>query len=144
DSAGTPSLSVFVNDLKPVKAGKTRLEVRHVAAAPDLDVWVDGKPTLTQLGTGKERTKVLSAGKHPILVTEAQQTAGLIGPDSVSLKEGTARILYVTGSLAEKTLDLMSQTLTGLQSGAGVLSGDGGLAAAPGFPTWAAALMVLG
>jgi hypothetical protein len=144
DDQGAPSLSVFENDMTSVKAGKTRLEVRHVAAAPELDVWVDGKRTLTELGTGDAETKVLAAGKHPILVTESQQTAGLIGPDPINLKEGTARILYVTGSLAENTLDLMSQTLTGLQSGTGVLSGDGGLAATSRFPAWAMALMVLG
>jgi len=144
DSQGTPSLSVFQNDLAPVKAGMTRLEVRHVAAAPELDVWVDGKRTLTEIQTEKAATKVLSAGEHPVLVTESRQTAGLIGPEGVNLKEGTARILYVTGSLDEKTLDLMSQTLTGLQSGPGVLSGNGGFAATRGFPAWAAALMVLG
>lgn len=144
DAQGTPSLTVFENDLTPVKAGRTRLEVRHVAAASDLDVWVDGEPTLTALGAGKAKTKMLPAGDHPILVTQAQQTDGLIGPDGMNLKEGTARILYVTGSLDEGTLDLMSQTLAGLQSGPGVFSGDGGLAAPPGFPVWVAALMVVG
>jgi hypothetical protein len=144
DSQGAPALSVFENSLTPVKAGRTRLEVRHVAAAPDLDVWVDGKRTLTALGTGDAKTKMLTAGQHPILVTEADQSDGLIGPDGMNLKEGTARILYVTGSVGEGTLDLMSQTLSGLQSGTRVFSGDGGLAVPPGFPAWAAALMAAG
>ena len=144
DVQGVPALSVFKNNMSPVKAGMTRLEMRHVAAAPDLDVMVDGAQTFTALGAGKAETKVLAAGERSILVTQVQQTAGLIGPDAVNLKEGTARILYVTGSLDEQTLDLMSQTLTDLQSGTGVLTGDGGLAARPGFPAWAAALMVVG
>jgi hypothetical protein len=144
DSEGSPALSVFENDLRPVKPGRTRLEVRHCAAAPDLDVWVDGKRTLTALATGESKTKMLTAGEHPILVTEAQQSDGLIGPDGVNLREGTARILYVTGSVEQGTMDLMSQTLTGLQSGTRVFSGDGGLAAPPGFPAWAAALMAAG
>jgi hypothetical protein len=141
---GTPSLSVFQNSLSPVKAGMTRLELRHVAAAPDLDLSVDARRTLTELGSGAAETKVLAAGVHAILVTEAGQTAALIGPEKISLNEGTARILYVTGSLGEGTLDLMSQTLAGLQSGTDVLTGDGGLAAEPGLPAWGAALMVMG
>jgi hypothetical protein len=144
NSEGVPALSVFQNDVRPVKAGMTRLEVRHVAAASDLDVSVDQKATLTGLGTGKAGTKVLPAGRHDITVTEAQQSASLIGPETINLKEGTARILYVTGSLDEGTLDLMSQTLTGLQSRTSVFTGDGGLAAEPRFPLWATALMIIG
>jgi hypothetical protein len=143
DNQGSPSLSVFVNDLTPVKAGRSRLVVRQVAAAPDLDVSVDGQRRFTGLKLGASETATLAAGRHSILVTEAQQTNGLIGPKRVNLKEGTARILYVTGSAQENTLDLMSQTLAGLQSGASVLSGDGGLAAPHGIPLWAAALMAL-
>jgi hypothetical protein len=49
----------------------------------------------------------------------------------------------VVGSAQADTLDLMVQAVHGLHSApSGVLTGDGGLGAEPGFPSWAVALMV--
>ena len=38
DAAGSPTLGVFVNDVSQIMPGKTRLAVRHAAAAPVVDV----------------------------------------------------------------------------------------------------------
>ena len=60
----------------------------------------------------------------------------VIGPADVTLKEGTATIVYAIGSAEQKTLGLVVQTISGLHSSpSGVPAGSGGLAG-DGVPAW--------
>lgn len=55
---------------------------------------------------------------------------------ALTLKEGTATIVYAIGSAEDKNLSLVAQTISGLHSAPGdVPSGDGG-AAGTGLQTW--------
>ncbi len=146
---GDPTLTPFVNDVAKVKAGQARLVVRHTAAAPAVDVRAGGEPVFRGLVNPKEAKADLPAGTVDADVVLAGTDTVALGPADLSLKEGTATIVYAVGSAEDKTLELVTQTISGLHSApGGVPSGSGGMAD-QGAPTvWfaiaAAGLLLIG
>ena len=53
DADGAPALNVFVNDIATIPAGDSRLTVRHIAAAPAVDVLADGAVLFADLTNPK-------------------------------------------------------------------------------------------
>jgi hypothetical protein len=128
DANGTPVLTPYVNDTSKVAAGKARLTVRHVAAAPAVDVRAAGKPVFPGLTNPKDAKADVAAGTVSADVVLAGTTTVAIGPADLPLAEGTNTIVYAWGSVADKNLQLAVQTLSGLHSAPqGVPSGTGGL-----------------
>lgn len=126
---GKPTLTPFVNDTKKLAAGKARLIVRHTAAAPAVDVRAGGEPVFEGLTNPKEAKADIDAGTVSADVVLAGSSTRVLGPADLNLKEGTATIVYAVGSAEDKTLDIVSQTVTGLHSApGGVPSGNGGQA----------------
>jgi hypothetical protein len=113
-AAGAPTLSVFVNDVAPIAAGKARLVVRHTAAAPAVDVLVNGSPALTNLANPNEAKAEVPAGTYAAAVAATGTTTPVIGPANLTLQAGTAYFVYAIGSLQDKNLDLVVQTIGGL------------------------------
>ncbi|KWV32885.1 DUF4397 domain-containing protein [Micromonospora rifamycinica] len=133
---GKPQITPFVNDTAKLAAGKARLIVRHTAAAPAVDVRAGGKPVFEGLTNPKEAKADVDAGTVKADVVLAGTDTVAIGPADLNLKEGTATIVYATGSAEGKNLDLVAQTITGLHSApGGVPSGTGGQAGT-GVDTW--------
>ena len=126
---GTPTATLFTNDISTTKAGEGRLTVRHVAAAPAVDILAGGTPVITNLENPKESILNLAAGTVPAAVAATGTTDPVIGPADVAVKEGVNTIVYAWGSLADSNLALAVQTIDGLHSApAGVPSGELGLA----------------
>ncbi|MBM2615098.1 DUF4397 domain-containing protein [Actinoplanes sp. LDG1-06] len=126
---GKPALTPFVNDTARLPAGQARLIVRHAAAAPAVDVRAGGKPVFSGVTNGKEGKADLDAGTVSADVVLAGTQTRVLGPADLDLKEGTATVVYAVGSAEDKTLDLVTQSITGLHSApGGVPSGDGGRA----------------
>lgn len=143
DEGGSPALSVFENDLSQIPAGESLLVVRHQAAAPAVDVMSDGETLLTDVTSGDEAETNLAVATHEVAVALAGGGEELVSPTALQFEEGTAHVLYLIGSADDDTLDLMVQTVSGLESApSGVATGDGGLAEKPGFPAWAAIVMI--
>ena len=143
DEGGTPALSVFENDLSQIPAGESLLVLRHQAAAPAVDVMSDGETLLTDVTSGNEADTNLAVATHEVAVAAAGGGEELVSPTALQFEEGTAHVLYLIGSADDDTLDLMVQTVSGLQSApSGVATGDGGLAETPAFPAWAAIVMI--
>jgi len=139
---GTPTITAFANDVSKVAPGKARLIVRHTAAAPAVDVRAGGTPVFTNLTNPNEAKGDIAAATVSADVVAAGSTTVVLGPASLTLAEGTATIVYAIGSLDKKTLDLATQTITGLHSApAGVPTGDGGKAGG-GPAGWVYALMI--
>ena len=144
DAMGKPVLTPFVNDASKLPPGKARLTVRHVAAAPAVDVRAGGTPVFTNLTNPNEAKAEVAAGSVSADVVLAGTDTVAIGPATLDLKEGTSTIVYAWGSAADGTLKLALQTHSGLHSApAGVPSGTGGLQD-DGLPLPLVALMVLG
>ena len=127
---GDPTLTPFANDTEPVGAGKARLTVRHVAAAPAVDVRAGGTPVFKDLTNPNEASGVVDAGTVSADVVLAGTDNVVIGPADLDLKEGTNTIVYAWGSADEDNLQLAVQTISGMHSApGGVPGGTGGQAA---------------
>ncbi|MFC8420349.1 DUF4397 domain-containing protein [Streptomyces sp. NPDC057236] len=139
---GEPRLTAFVNDVSEVGAGEARLTVRHVAAAPAVDVRAGGQPVLKGLENPEEDTAVVDAGTVPADVVLAGTDTVAIGPADLNLQEGADNIVYAWGSADDKNLALATQTLSGMESAPnGVHAGGSGAAASSNssdqWPVWA-------
>lgn len=134
DADGKPKLTPFVNDTSTLAAGKARLTVRHVAAAPAVDVRANGTPALKNLSNPNEATAVVDAGTISADVVLAGTSTVALGPADVQLAEGTHTIVYAWGSAEAKNLKLAVQTIKGMNGHPeGVPAGDGGQAADNGY-----------
>ena len=130
DEAGKPTASLFTNDISQLAAGEGRLTVRHVAAAPAVDVLSNGAVAITALVNPKESVLTLPAGTISAAVAATGTTDPVIGPADVNVAEGTNTIVYAWGSLTDKNLALAVQTIDGLHSNPdSIPAGEAGLVA---------------
>lgn len=130
DAGGQPTATLFTNDTKPTAAGQGRLTVRHVAAAPAVDVLAGGTAVVTGLENPKEAVLDLPAGTISATVAAAGTTEPVLGPADLTVAEGVNTIAYAWGSLEDGNLALATQTVEGLHSSpSGVPAGLSGLAA---------------
>ena len=146
DEAGSPAIKAFVNDTSALEAGKARVTVRHVAAAPAVDILAGGAVVAPGLTNPNEASLVVDAGTISASVALAGTTDPVLGPADLQLAEGTNTIVYAYGSASGGTLALATQTITGLHSSpSGVPGGEAGLAADNGAPSaWLLAAALLG
>jgi hypothetical protein len=139
-ASGSPALVAFANDTSAVGSGDGRLVVRHVAAAPAVDVYAGSAKAVTGLVSGKQAALTVPASTVSAKVTLSGQTAAVIGPVSVPVTAGMGTVVYAIGSASGKTLTAVTQmyALGGTPSGA--QAGSGGLGADPSTPAWPFAL----
>lgn len=145
DTAGAPTATLFTNDLAKTAPGQGRLTVRHVAAAPAVDVLAGGSPVITNLANPAESKLDLAAGTVSASVAATGTTTPVIGPTDVAIQDGVNTILYAWGSLDAGTLAIAAQTIGGLHSAPnGVPAGEAGLVAEPDPApfVWGAATML--
>ena len=130
NEAGEPTATLFTNDIAQTAAGEGRLTVRHVAAAPAVDVLAGGAPVITNLTNPNEKVLNLPAGVVSASVAATGTTDPVIGPADVDVAEGVNTIVYAWGSLEDDNLAIAVQTIDGLHSSPeGVPAGEAGLAA---------------
>lgn len=128
-AAGEPAAAFFTNDTSRTAPGEGRLTVRHVAAAPAVDILAGGAPVVSALENPKEGILNLPAGNVSAAVAAAGTTEPLIGPADVAVTEGVNTIVYAWGSLEDENLALAVQTITGLHTPpAGIPAGESGAA----------------
>ncbi|QPE03631.1 DUF4397 domain-containing protein [Microbacterium schleiferi] len=126
--AGDPTATLFTNDISETAAGEGRLTVRHVAAAPAVDILAGDTAVVEGLANPDEATLDLAAGTVSASVVAAGTTSpALLGPADVTIADGQLTIVYAWGSLDDDNLALAVQTIDGLYSApGGVNSGTGG------------------
>ncbi|MDH3306342.1 MAG: DUF4397 domain-containing protein [Acidimicrobiia bacterium] len=129
---GTPTISIFANDVSSIDAGEGRLTVRHTAAAPTVDILLaDGTEVFTDVSNPQEGIVELPAATYSVAIAPANGgVAGAVfGPADLAVVEGTNRIVYATGDLAGGTFSLVIQDIGGLGTApAAVPTGSGDLA----------------
>ncbi|MGY1841702.1 MULTISPECIES: DUF4397 domain-containing protein [unclassified Modestobacter] len=142
--AGAPSLTPFVNDTSSVPAGEGRLTVRHVAAAPAVDVRAGGEVVIDGLTNPNEESLTVPAGTVSADVVLAGTDTVAIGPADLSVAEGANTVVYAWGS-GDAGYELATQTVSGAESApSGVPGGSAGLAADEGMPAPLVGLTVVG
>lgn len=144
DGGGAPTLSVFVNDTSNTDAGNGRVTARHLAAAPNVDIWAGDSPLFTDVPNGAEGVADVPAGSYPLQIVPAGATEPVVWEADVDVPDGTNVIAYAIGSLEGGSFQVAVQTIGGLHSApAGVPAGTAGLATT-GVPNWLFAAMALG
>jgi Domain of unknown function (DUF4397) len=113
---GTPTATLFRNSISPSPDGKGKLTVRHVAAAPAVDVLAGGTAVIKGLTNSHQKKLILKAGTVPASVAAARTTVPVIGPADVPVTEGKNTIVYAWGSLADNNLGVAVQVVD-LRSG---------------------------
>lgn len=143
---GKPTITPYVNDTSAVAAGQGRLVVRHDAAAPAVDVRANGKVAFPGLVNPKEVSADLPAGTISADVVLAGTSTVVIGPADVPVTEGADTVVYAVGSAADKTLGVVVQTISGMNTApGGVPAGTGGQSAALySQPGWIVAIAAIG
>ena len=100
-ATGTPALNVFVNNMAPIAKGakKGRVTVRHIAAAPAVDVFVNGNVAFSGLTNPNQVQTVLPRGVYQTAAGLAGAgTAGIaLGPVPLPVKAGFNAIVYAWG-----------------------------------------------
>ncbi|HEX9226102.1 MAG TPA: DUF4397 domain-containing protein [Arthrobacter sp.] len=111
DADGDPTATLFKNSTRPSPRGEGKLTVRHVAAAPAVDVLAGDTAVIEDLENPEQEVLTLKAGKVSASVAAAGTTKALIGPADVSVTKGKNTIVYAWGSLADDTLDFAVQVV---------------------------------
>jgi hypothetical protein len=111
DAEGSPTATLFTNDTSPSPEGKGKLTVRHVAAAPAVDVLAGGTAVVEGLTNADQETLTLDAGTVSASVAAAGTTAPLIGPADIQITGGKNTIVYAWGSLAKNNLGVAVQVV---------------------------------
>ncbi|MHA6511061.1 DUF4397 domain-containing protein [Tessaracoccus sp. Z1128] len=107
---GKPALTPFVNDTSASDEG-ARLTVRHVAAAPAVDVRAGGAVVVPGLENPKEAMLALAAGTVAADVVAAGTDTVVLGPADVDVAAGMNTIVYAWGSLEDESLALAVQSV---------------------------------
>lgn len=117
---GTPTLTPFVNDVRPAGPFAGRIAVRHAAAAPTVDVPVALRlgsftlPVLTlrRISNGAQQALALWPLPLSVRVTPAGQPGTtVLGPAPLAATPGRLTAVYAIGSLNDGTLDLLVQQI---------------------------------
>ena len=108
DASGKPALAAFANDTSASAEG-SRLTVRHLAAAPAVDVRAGGTVVVPGLTNPKEAKLNLAPGKVSADVVLADTDTVAIGPADVTLTQGMNTIVYAWGSAEGNNLKLAVQ-----------------------------------
>ena len=110
-AAGAPTASLYLNTLKRTPKGEGRVIVRHIAAAPAVDILVNGTAAMRGLTNPKQSKANLPVGTYSVAVALAGTTQPVIGPAAVKVKRSTDTIVYAWGSAAQGNLNVAVQTV---------------------------------
>lgn len=111
-ASGAPTLSVFANPTAAPAMGDARVIVRHLAAAPGVDVYAGSTKVVTDLTNPRQAVLSVPAGTVAIKVDVTGTTTTVIGPANFHFAAGTTTIVYAIGSATAKpsTLTVATQT----------------------------------
>jgi hypothetical protein len=94
---GSPLMKAFRNDTSRTGKGMASLTVRHVAAAPAVDVWANGSVVFHKLTNGQSRGATVSKGVYAAWASLTGDYQPVIGPAVLKLESGVAYIAYAWG-----------------------------------------------
>ena len=109
-STGRAQLSFLDNPTSAVTKGFARLDIRHLAAAPAVDVFAGTVKVGSSLTSGNQLAVSIQPGLHTMRLQLAGSSTVVLGPTKYTLATGTTTILYVFGSAAGKSLTFIRDT----------------------------------
>lgn len=118
DNAGSPALSAFANDTTPTGAGEARVTVRHLAAAPAVDIIVSNQgvaiATIPGLVNGNEVTAALPLGNFEVALNAAGTSTTVFGPVNFRPQQNVLYEFVAVGDFNATTfnVELLQRDLT--------------------------------
>jgi hypothetical protein len=141
---GSPTVTLYPDDLSQVPAGSAKVVIRHAAAAPPIDVDLDGSQLTTALANTGQADTTTAPGNHTVEVQLQGTPSPALPPEDVPIAEGSSTVLYLVGSASDSSLVWLAQQRSGVQSApTAVRSGSEGLAAPDAFPMLVVMLLAL-
>ena len=111
-ASGTPTTSVYYNNTTSAGKGIAQVTVRHDAAAPAVDVYVDGARAIAGLANPGQAAARVPAATYTAKVTAAGSPSTVVVPDTpLTLKARTNTIVYAVGDLAAGSFTVIVQVL---------------------------------
>lgn len=108
---GKATVTKYTNDLSPVRAGTGRVTVRHVAAAPAIDVRADGHKVVSWLKNPREAVLKAPIGTYRTVVSVAGSRKPVVPPVDLAVAKDANTIVYAWGSAKDGTLQLTTRVL---------------------------------
>ncbi len=130
NSAGTPQITTFDDNLPPAGTGATPLVVRNIAATPPVRITVDEVVLATASIAPQQRVTAVTPGNHTLGVLPAGGASPLLPAQSVPAMAGRSMALYLIGSAKDRSLEWVDQSLgaaapTSMQAGVGPVDEPG-------------------
>lgn len=111
DADGEPALSQFENNVAATPSGEARLTVRHTAAAPAVDLIVGTDRPITDMANGTSEELELPVGTVSDAAVAPTGDDPILELANIALAANTNTIVYVIGSAADDTLDVVTQSV---------------------------------
>lgn len=141
DRNGQPTLTAYADDVTPLPPGRSRVVVRHAAAAGPVRVLLNDQPAFGRVRAAAEVTEVVGAGEYEVAVTSPQGGEPLAPPEGVQYADGTAYFMYLIGSAPEGTLGWAAVQVGNLETAPSqIQTGDGSTRSSRDLP-WAPPLV---
>lgn len=113
DANGTPVLSPFVNSTANLTLPAARLNVRHTAEAPAVDIVLsqNGSVVTTLAGVinGQEASLDVAPGNYDVQIFVANTTTSAFGPATVALENGVGYSVFAVGQAFQPNFGLQIQ-----------------------------------
>lgn len=111
---GTPTVTKFVNDVRPAK-GQARIVARHAAAAGDVNVFLqrgESKAVIRDLENPDQEGADLQPGRWYVAIYPASSWRHPLFETRLRLRADTASFAYAVGSPARDTFAVLLQTIS--------------------------------
>lgn len=111
---GTPTITKFVNDVRSLSPGQTRLYARHAAAFGDVNVYLrsDRKvAALKRIENAEQEGANLRAGDWYVVISPAASWFKPVFEKKLTLEDGQAYFAYAVGSPALGTFEVLLQAI---------------------------------
>lgn len=114
-AAGTPTLSLFEEDLAPIGSGNARVAVRHTAQAGPVDVGIDQNAarilTISALTNPNQAATEVPVGVYDATIFGAGSTAAVFGPAQLDLQADVSYQVYAVGDATSPNFTVLVQAL---------------------------------
>jgi hypothetical protein len=121
--SGALTASKFVNDLRQTASTRARVIVHHTANAPAVDVYLTTqfgsalatRGLATSVVNGETASLPVNGQSTQLALTAAGQAAAAYGPVGLGLQPNRLYLLYVVGSLANNSLNVIAKDVSELR-----------------------------
>jgi hypothetical protein len=116
-AGGSPTATLFEEDLSGIKSPRGRIIVHHTAAAPEVDIRLMRGASMKSLlkleGLANPQSAAVDVlpGMWNVSIAPAGTDTVVFGPIKFQVKPRTAYLVYAVGSLSDSTFTLLTKAI---------------------------------